>query len=241
MCKTLVYHIAYCDKLKEAYIHFYGCNLDCKGCIRKRALRDVHLKSRTVESEHQIRFLSIEEIIAILKRAPVQRVFFMGFESTIDPMLPEIAEALHEEFGTYNILLTNGLVIPKLDNIDEVVVSIKAYSRKLHEDYTGKPNDKILENFRKYYETGVRLRAESVLIPKYIDVDEIEKIAKFIASVDENIPYRIDAYIPVEGAPWRKPTLNEIRRAVERARRYLKRVSYLSGNEKVIGNIIKLY
>lgn len=201
MRTTNVYHITYCDKLREAYLHFYGCNLNCKGCIRRRAIHDVHLGDEAIKENSLIRFLSVKEIIDALREAPVRRVFFMGFEPTIDSMLPEISRVLHEEFGTYNILLTNGLVLPKLNDIDEVVVSIKAYSRKLHKEYTGKTNDEILENFRRYYESNVKLRAESILIPKYIDVDEIEKIAKFIASVDENIPYRIDAYIPIRGAP----------------------------------------
>jgi pyruvate-formate lyase-activating enzyme len=79
------------------------------------------------------------------------------------------------------------------------------------------------------------------LIPEYIDYLEIENIARFIAAVDKGIPYRIDAYIPIGSNPWRRPTPEEMQRAVSTARRHLLNVSYLAGNEDLKFNVLRIF
>ena len=169
------------------------------------------------------------------------QVIFMGAEASLDRQLPQLARMLHQEFRCHNILLTNGVMLPSLADVDEVVFSIKAVTDSLHRDYTGKSNRGALENFVTIYRSGIRLRAESILIPGYIDRAEIENIAQFIASVDRAIPYRIDAYIPVGDNPWRRPTLQEMEEAAEAAGRYLEHVSYLSGDESLKYEVIRIF
>ena len=155
----------------------------------------------------------------------------MGGEPTLDPHLAKLARSLHKEFQTHNVLLTNGFIMPSPENIDEVCCSIKAYTDDLHIDFTGKSNRDVLKNFREFYRAGIRLRSESIFIPGYVDHREIEKIARFIASVDSDIPYRIDGYIPVPREPWRRPEPKEIEKAVKAARKHLNDVSCLKGDE----------
>ncbi|HAG09290.1 MAG TPA: radical SAM protein, partial [Desulfotomaculum sp.] len=111
---------------------------------------------------------------------------------------------------------------------------------KIHQEYTGKSNKMVLENFQKLYQSKIKLSAETVLIPDFIDKEEIGKIAKFIASVDKEIPLRIDAYWPIFSKRWRAPTVEEIKEAVEEAKSYLIKVSFLAGSEEVKGEVIKL-
>jgi pyruvate-formate lyase-activating enzyme len=170
----------------------------------------------------------------------VEKVFFMGGEPSIDPELPIVAEEIHTEFCAYNVLLTNGFFLPSLTDIDEVCLSVKAYTPELHRDFTGKSNRKVLENFVSLYNSHVRLRSESILIPHYIDHQEIENIARFIASVDQKIPYRIDAYTPVPSSPWRSPTKGEVERAVDAARKYLCNVSCLKGDEILKYKVLRI-
>lgn len=99
---------------------------------------------------------------------------------------------------------------------------------------------KALANFVNFYKAGVRLRAESILIPGYIDSQEIENMAKFIASINPNIPYRIDAYIPVPKSRWRKPASGEVDIAVSVAKKYLHNVSCLKGDEKIRHKVVKI-
>ncbi|NOZ49336.1 MAG: hypothetical protein GXP37_04710 [Chloroflexi bacterium] len=106
----------------------------------------------------------------------------------------------------------------------------------LHKDFTDVDVTPVLDNFRRLHQTGAPLRSESIVIPGTIDAPEIERIAAFIASVHAGIPYRLDAYIPVPGAPWPRPTAAEMEAAASAARRHLRQVSVLhSGRGKRYG------
>lgn len=244
-----VYHITYGPATKIVQLHFWGCNLSCRACLLKREIYDCHLaetKDRMRQKQSKAgevpeKFLDIEEVMQLLSKLDVGEVIFMGAEPAIDPKLPQLTEALHREFSSYNVLLTNGFHIPDLTHIDEVVFSIKAHTDTIHRDYTGASNKKALENFVTLYKSGIRLRTESVYIPEYIDGPETEEIARFIAGVDKSIPYRIDAYIPTGDNPWRKPTPGEIENAANLARKYLKDVSYLTGGEDLKYEVIRIY
>lgn len=244
-----VYHITYAPMVKTVHLHFWGCNLICRACLLKKEIYDCHLAEtrdgifKGIKKRPQIpeRFLDLAEVMQILGKLGVSRVVFMGAEPAIDRQLPQLAGALHREFVSYNILLTNGLRLPSLEAIDEVVFSLKAHTNELHRHYTGKSNKKAMENFVSLYNSGIKLRAESVLIPEYIDYLETENIAKFIAEVDKSIPYRIDAYIPISDNPWRRPTLQEMERAVSIARKYLLNVSCLTGNEDLKFEVLRVF
>lgn len=244
-----IYHITYSPEPKTVCLHFWGCNLSCRACLCHKEIYDCHLEE-TKEAIFQpdkpaepapAAFLPLSQVQEVLHSLEVQQVIFMGQEPAIDPQLPELAKALHREFGSYNILLTNGFkVLPTTKDFDEVVFSLRAYTDSLHRDYTGKSSKKALDNFLSIYKSGVKLRAESVFIPEYIEHNEIENIAKFIAQVDRNIPYRIDAYLPVAGNPWRRPSVDEMEEAVTMAKRYLNNVSCLTGNEKLKYKVVRI-
>jgi pyruvate formate lyase activating enzyme len=121
--------------------------------------------------------------------------------------------------------------MPDLAHIDRVVVGLKAFDEKLHIDYTGQSNKPILENFERIYRSGVPMMAESVVIPGYIDKEEIEKIASFIAGIDKNMRYQIDAYSRVGDNPWPKPTAEQIEEVVAAASRHLTNVHCFKGTE----------
>ena len=87
----------------------------------------------------------------------------------------------------------------------------------------------VLENIVKIYESGVQLSAEAVLIPEYVDAQEIGRIAQFIAGVDKNIRLQIDAYFQAGDNPWRRPTVSETDEAVAEAKKYLNNVYCLTG------------
>jgi len=243
-----VYHITYAPTVKTVHLHFWGCNLSCRACLLLKEIYDCHLaetkngifsKERETAEAPQ-RFLSLIEVMEILGKLEVRGIVFMGAEPAIDSQLPQLAESLHKEFKSYNILLTNGFIFADLKHIDEMVFSIKAYSDNLHRHYTGKSNKNALENFTKYHQSGVKLRAESIFIPEYIDCPEIEKISKFIAHVNKSIPYRIDAYIPIGDNTWRRPIPEEMGKAVGIARKYLDNVSCLTGNEELKFEVLRV-
>lgn len=244
-----VYHITYAPQRKEVYLHFWGCNLSCKACLCLKEIYDCHLEETKMRLFYQNKenpsppteFLSLGEVLSLLKDLVIERAIYMGAEPTVDPQFPLLAEVIKKDFKAYNILLTNGFIIPPLSFIDEVVFSLKAFTDSLHKDYTGKSNKVALRNFPKIYKGVKRFKAESILIPGYIDREEIGRIAQFIASIDKSIPFRIDAYIPVGDNPWRRPYEEEIEEAVVESKKFLLNVSCLKGNEDLKFDVVRVF
>ncbi len=232
---TTVYHVAYAPEISKAYLFHWGCNLKCRGCLCLKevnclaleenldvVMRNPHLPPPDDPSQ----FLSIDELLSVLRQVPVKEVLFEGQEASIDPGYGGITAALKREFGCYITLNTNGIKLPDLSNTDEVVMSLKAITPDIYKEYTLRSNRHLLRNFSRVHEMGIRLRAESVFIPGLIDIEETEKVAQFIASIDKTIPYRIDAYFESGGAnPWRRATQEEMALAVATAKRHLLNVT----------------
>jgi len=79
---------------------------------------------------------------------------------------------------------------------------LKAWSEELHIALCGTSNKRTLENFRLLAGYTERrpsppfLVASTLLVPGYIDKEEISGIAAFIASLNPNIPYALLAFHP---------------------------------------------
>ena len=242
MLETNIYHIAYTPELKEAEVFFWGCNMECRGCSCKREIYDPMLKENLFDplkdppreiAKPPERFLNLKEVMQILSTLEVKRITLAGMEPTIDPQYAQVTKALHERFGTYNLVFTNLYTVPSLEDTDKVEVSVKAITDSLHRDYTGESNKRVLENFVKVYKSGVELLATSIYIPNYIGVDEIDRIAGFIADVDKNIPFVVLPYVKVGDNPWRRPTHAEMDEAVSVAKRHLSEVYGFYGDEEL--------
>ncbi|MHA1604455.1 MAG: radical SAM protein [Candidatus Freyarchaeota archaeon] len=79
---------------------------------------------------------------------------------------------------------------------------IKTWNESLNVALCGVSNKRTLENFKKlgkYFEERPNpplLTASTLLIPGYVDVEQVEKIASFIADVNPEIPYSLLAFHP---------------------------------------------
>ena len=237
-----VYHITYTPGLKQVCLYMDGgCSFSCHGCITDYHPEDCHIKDSSLMKNKP---LSIKEIISYLKHLSFEKVIFLGKEPAEDVDFLPLARLLKEKFHSYNILLTNGYKFMEEDIIDEVCVSIKAISKELFKDFTGKDNpEKVLENFKRYLNIpNLKVRAESIFIPGYIESKEIEKIVCFIVNIDNKIPYRIDGYIPYSSEDkFRRPTQGEMEEAKRISEKYLKNVSILHYKVKVKYKVKRIY
>jgi pyruvate-formate lyase-activating enzyme len=125
--------------------------------------------------------------------------------------------------------------MPDLKNVDKVAFGLKCFDERLHVDYTGESNRQILSNFKRIYDSGVPMLAETVVIPDYIDVEEIEKLARFIASINPDMLYHLDAYSKVADNPWRRATVQDVERAAKAAGKYLSNVHFLQDEPRKFG------
>jgi len=236
---TNIFHITYEPTYKTLDLHFWKCNLNCRGCYKNYEIYDLGLVDNAIEkmatkalAKEPQHFLSYDEVIRLTEGLEINYAIFMGAEAAIDPELPRLAEALHKRNKSYNILLTNGLKLTNMANIDEVIFSLKAFSDDVHRQYTGKSNERILKNFRKIYDAGKKIQAETVLIPEYIDKREVEALAKFVGDIDNNLTFRVIGYFPVPGCPWRAATRKDVEESAEAARKYLKNVTCMTSEMK---------
>lgn len=204
--------VTYDPENERAHIYSNTCNFNCRACT---------YKAKEIEEN----VLKVDEIGRALEGLKLKVVSFLGREPTTNPKLQEMVDLVKSRFNIQTRILTNGSnPIPK--GIDAASISIKAYSDEIHRDYTGVSNINVLRNFVEAYKSGIEVRASSVFIPGYIDLEEIEKVSKFIADIDPAIPYHIIGFIPFVEVPWRAPTLQEIEEAVRIAQKYLERVTF---------------
>lgn len=209
--------VTYCEQYKRANVHTSGCNFKCKGCSYK--LNEERLQKITT-------ILTLEQVKSALSSLEVKRVHFVGGEPTLCQELGRIAEFCHEELGVRTkIGHSTGWNMPPND-IDEMNITIKAYSNDIHKEYTGVSNERVLTNFKKIYDKRIVLSASTVFIPGLIDLEEIENISRFIADVDPLIPFHITGYIPLQGTPWRAPSRKEMENAKQIASRHLEKVTF---------------
>jgi pyruvate-formate lyase-activating enzyme len=211
---------------------------------------DCHLKDddqHALQAIKDFRRLSLSEFRTMIKEINVKRAVLGGGEPTIDKELPDIIGMLNT-LDVQTHLLTNGYILNEkfIEKLEEVgllstYVSIKAYDDDTHRFYTGQTNRPVLDNFKLLSKSRIKLMAESIFIPGLIEYNEIERIARFIASVDPSISYRIDGFIPINDTPWRAPSPEEMIKASEIAKRHLENVHYIHSETKIKREVVDIY
>jgi len=90
-----------------------------------------------------------------------------------------------------------------LESGGTVKFDLKTWDENLSIALCGVSNKPSLENFKKIGEKFFRerldppmLTASTLLVPGYVDIDEVRQLASFIASVDRRIPYTLLAFYP---------------------------------------------
>jgi len=79
---------------------------------------------------------------------------------------------------------------------------LKAWDKNLYRVLTGVDSKEVYKNFKRLNKFNVKreqppfLRASTLLLPGYIDLEEISNIAAFISEVDTSIPYSLLSYAP---------------------------------------------
>lgn len=188
---------------------FYGaCSLDCLFC------QNWHYRALSAELKPVV---SAESLANMVKEKVSCICYFGGDPS---PQMPhalstsEIAlERTRSQGKTLRICWeTNGYMKwsfaeraskLSLESGGVVKFDLKTWSDYLNKALCGVSNEPTLENFRKIGEKFFRQRpdppmltASTLLVPGYVDVDEVRGLAEFIASIDPRIPYTLLAFYP---------------------------------------------
>ncbi|MHA1592564.1 MAG: radical SAM protein, partial [Candidatus Heimdallarchaeaceae archaeon] len=110
---------------------------------------------------------------------------------------------------------------------------LKAWDSNIHQALTGVKNEVVLENFsyvgREFFDLRPNLpilNATTLLVPGYVDEVEVESIASFISSINENIPYSLLGFYPqFEFSDLPLTTLDLAEKCYKVASKYLKNVN----------------
>ena len=203
---------AYSPKAEIGYENlavFYGaCSYDCLFC------QNWHFRKLTQKHQPTI---SAEELANKAHRR-VSCICYFGGDPSPQALhaLKTSQIAMQQAKREKRILRicweTNGYMNPKialkaaelsLESGGTIKFDLKTWNPNLNLALCGVSNEPTLKNFRsigeKYYNERLEpplLTASTLLVSGYIDADEIEKIACFIAEIDPTIPYTLLAFYP---------------------------------------------
>ena len=184
---------------------FYGaCSFDCLFC------QNWHFREM---SKRLFPLVSAEELANAIT-PEVSCVCFFGGDPA--PQLPHAIETCkigrEKKRGILRFCLeTNGSENPKLlkkfaeisfESGGTIKFDLKFFEEKLSLALCGTSNKQTYKNFEMLVEFHRErkeppfLHASTLLIPGYVDEEEVEKIVEFIASLDSTIPFSLLAFYP---------------------------------------------
>ncbi|MCS7117521.1 MAG: radical SAM protein [Thaumarchaeota archaeon] len=188
-------------------LFFYGCSFNCLFCQ--------NWNHKILERGKKV---SAREIVDLTLGNP-RVTCWCWFGGSAEPQLPFAINAsrlLLEEKGTERVCRIcwewNGDGNPalvrraaelSLTSGGNVKFDLKAFNPSVHLALTGMDNERTFRNFelvhREFYERRRDvpvLGATTLLVPHYVDEHEVDQIARFIASLDPEIPYSLLVFHP---------------------------------------------
>ncbi|MEM0503268.1 MAG: radical SAM protein [Archaeoglobaceae archaeon] len=177
-------------------VFYYGCNFDCVFC-QNWSHKNVNR-----------RFVSLEELLSVIEKRRIRCICHFG--GSPEPQLPFALKFSRKALEKRSDLMIcwewNGagntslaLKAAELSSKSNGTVKfdLKAWDENLHVLLTGRNPERVRKNFEiigeKFPEV---LSATTLLVPYYVDEKEVEEIASFIASINENIPYSLLVFHP---------------------------------------------
>ncbi|MFZ6017807.1 MAG: radical SAM protein [Nitrospirota bacterium] len=199
---------AYCAGPEFGYknlaVFFHACSFNCLFC------QNWHFRQETLKPYTT----SVYNLVSDVDKR-TSCICYFGGDPT--PQLPfalkasrlaleenkgRILRICWETNGSMHKGLLNKMIELSLNSGGCIKFDLKAWDENLHIALTGITNKRTLENFQRVGEK-INLRpvppfliASTLLVPGYIDEDEIRCIARFIASINPDIPYSLLAFYP---------------------------------------------
>ena len=206
---------------KKPLFHFYpahrtltiatpGCNLHCIGC-QNWEISQVG-KGVVLESPIFERFVSPEEVVSKALETGCESISYSYSDPTIFAEYMMEVSKLAKERGLKNVMVTAGYVnLNALEEIDKFMdaysVDLKFFSDESYRKYSKGRLDPVLESLRFMFSRGKWLEITTLLVPQYLDRDQIREIARFIAiDLAPWVPWHISRFFPHYRAQHLPPT-----------------------------------
>ena len=183
----------------------YGCNLRCPFCQNydiSQELDSAKSYSKKVTPKELCEIVKNEE--RTIGLAYTYNEPLIGFEFVRD-----CAKLIHEA-GKYNVLVSNGeasetILDEILPFIDAMNIDLKGFRDDIYRAYSG--SLEMVKAFIKKSAGSAHVEITSLIVPGMNDsAEDMDEEAKWLASIDPNIPLHITRYFPQYKMRDRGPT-----------------------------------
>lgn len=185
-------------------VFFHACSFNCLYC-QNWHFKEETFKPKTATAEELLKSLNpYVSCICYFGGDPSPQIIFALYASkkALKEKKGRILRVCWETNGSVNRAYLEKMIELSLTSGGCIKFDLKAWDENLHKALTGVTNKRTLENFEfasKYISERPippLVVASTLLVPGYIDVKEVRDIAKFIASLNPEIPYRLLAFYP---------------------------------------------
>jgi pyruvate formate lyase activating enzyme len=173
-------------------VGFVGCSLRCGFC------QNWHISQGT---DADTRFLAPRDLVEAARRERSFAIAYTYSEPLIHVEYLIDSARLAREAGLKNVLVSNGYLNPApaeevLSLMDAVNIDLKAFDAGFYRTETGGSLEEV-KRFISQAARAVHLEVTTLVIPgKNDDVEQIEGIARYLASLSPSIPLHLSAYHP---------------------------------------------
>ncbi len=210
---SLVYNKAIAENIdpieKKPLYHFFpatytysiatvGCNFKCLHCQNYEISQFPELNDHYIYGKE----LTPENIIKKLVKNHLKSISYTYTEPTIYYEYARDIGILAKEQGIKNIFVSNGYMSKECvedlkEWLDAINIDIKSFNEDFYKKICKASLKPVLENVEKLKSYNIWVEITTLIIPGYNDSEkELRDIAKFIKSIDKNIPWHVSAFYP---------------------------------------------
>ena len=175
-----------------------GCNFRCGFCQNWQISQTRHRDKGSVGGQA----LAPGEIVQAAKKRGCRSISFTYTEPTIFFEYAYDTARLARAAGLANVFVTNGYMTAEAlreiqPYLDAANVDLKAFRDETYKKVCGARLQPVLDSIRLMRELGIWVEVTTLVVPGMNDGDEeLAEIARFIASVDTDIPWHISRFHP---------------------------------------------
>jgi pyruvate formate lyase activating enzyme len=175
-----------------------GCNFRCAHCQNYDISQYPRLHNGAIVGNDT----TPEEVVASAQGYGCQSISYTYIEPTIFfEFAYECAQRAHER-GIKNVFVSNGYTSPEATRkiapyLDGNNIDLKAFTDRFYREVCGAKLAPVLETICLMKELGVWVEVTTLVIPGWNDSDdELQEIARFIKSVDSQMPWHVTRFHP---------------------------------------------
>jgi pyruvate formate lyase activating enzyme len=175
-----------------------GCNFHCKHCQNSDISQYPHEHGGEIIGQDR----TPDQIVTAAKAAGCETIAYTYTEPTIFYEFAYDTAVLARKEEIKNVFVSNGYISAEAARqiapyLDAINVDLKAFTDKFYKEVCGARLNPLLETIRLMKELDVWVELTTLIIPGLNDGEqELRDIARFVKSVDQEIPWHVSRFYP---------------------------------------------